>query len=63
MSIHLMCCYDGENSPLKWFQTEWAKTGKKLEDIALPLIGKLIKKNTVKAYIKQTQATLAKSKK
>lgn len=75
MSIYLMCCYDGENSPLQWFQTEWAKTGKKLdmgkccirfkklEDLALPLIGKLIKKMTVKAYIKQTQATLAKSKK
>ena len=75
MSIYLMCCYDGENSPLQWFQTEWAKTGKKLnmgrccirfkklEDIALPLIGKLIKKITVKAYIKQTQTTLAKSKK
>ena len=75
MSIYLMCCDDGENSPLQWFQTEWAKTGKKLdmgkccirfkklEDLALPLIGKLIKKMTVKVYIKQTQATLAKSKK
>ncbi len=63
MSIYLMCCYDSENSPRKWFPTEWVKTGKKLEDIALLLIGKLIKKITVKAYIKQTQATLAKSKK
>lgn len=62
MSVYLMTVY-GEGSHWNWFRTEWAKTGKKLdmgkccirfkrvEDLALDLIGKAIRDAPTKKYI------------
>jgi len=62
MSLHLMFSY--LNSEVDtWFRTEWAKTGKKLDmgqacvrfkkldDLALDVIGELIRRMPVDAYI------------
>jgi hypothetical protein len=69
MSVYLMPVYgEGENED--WFRKEWAKTGKKLdmgkccirfkhvEDLALDVIGKAIKRLPVKRYIALTEAAL-----
>jgi hypothetical protein len=62
MSLHLMCIY-GSGDELSRFQREWAKTGKKLnmgkacvrfkkvEDVALDVIGETIKRVPAKKYI------------
>jgi hypothetical protein len=62
MSIYLMCVYAGGEQQA-WFREEWQKTGKKLdmgkscvrfrklEDLPLPLIGKAIKRASVKKFI------------
>ena len=69
MSLYLMCVYgSGEHS--KWFQEAWAKTGKKLdmgkacvrfkklEDLALDVIGEAIKRVPAKKYIEHIEAAM-----
>ena len=62
MSLYMMSLYGG-GEHLKWFQHAWAKTGKKLdmgkaclrfkkvEDLALDVIGEAIKRVPAKKYI------------
>ena len=62
MSVYLMCQY-GSAGELEWFQNAWAKTGKKLDmgkccvrfkkldDLALDVIGEAIRRVSVKKYI------------
>ena len=68
-------CVEGpgstETADVKWFREAWAKTGKKLdmgkacvrfkkvEDLALDVIGEAIKRVPAKAYIDQYQQVLA----
>ncbi|MBX7105915.1 MAG: DUF1801 domain-containing protein [Gemmataceae bacterium] len=71
MSIYIMSVYGGQAEE---FQAAWAKTGKKLdmgaccvrfkklEDVALDVIGATIKKNTARKYIEHYEANLAKGK-
>jgi len=70
MSLYLMRIY-GDSEHAQWFADEWAKTGKKLdmgkscirfkkvEDLALDVIGKSLKRTTAKKYIAFTEAVLA----
>ena len=70
MSLYMMSIY-GDSEHAKWFAEEWAKTGKKLdmgkscirfkrvEDLALDVIGKAIKRTPAKKYIAATKAILA----
>jgi len=73
MSLYLMCVYgNGEHS--KWFQEAWAKTGKKLdmgkacvrfkklEDLALDVIGEAVKRVPAKKYIAHFEGMLASRK-
>jgi hypothetical protein len=77
MSLYLMCIYghDGSNPNTKWFQDAWKKTGKKLdmgkacvrfkrlEDVALDVIGEAIRRTPVPEYIHFYQdSLLAKNK-
>ncbi len=69
LSLYLFCEYmdQGEN----WFRSEWAKTGKKLdmgkscvrfkkaEDLALNVIGELIRRTPVPVFIRRYQAAMA----
>jgi len=67
MSLHLMCVY-GSTENSKWFQEAWAKTGKKLdmgkacvrfkklEDLALDVIGEVIKRVPAKKYIEHMES-------
>ena len=62
MSLYLMCCY-GEGSLKDWFNEAWAKSGKKLDmgkscirfkspdDLALDVIGEVIRRVPAKKYI------------
>ena len=64
MSVYLMGCY-GESDEEKWFRSAWAKTGKKLdmgkcclrfkrvEDLALDLIGEVVRRMPAEKYIEQ----------
>lgn len=74
MSLYAMCLY--ESSELfEWFCTEWEKTGKKLtmgkccirfkkvEELPLGLIGKLVKKVPAKKFIQQYEAALGSARK
>ena len=73
MSLYLMCIY-GSESHAKWFQTEWSKTGKKLdmgkccirfkklEDLSLEVIGEAIRRLTAKKYIEQYESLLRNSR-
>ncbi len=73
MSLYLMCVYGGTDLA-KWFQEAWAKTGKKLdmgkscvrfkkvEDLALDVIGELIKRVPAKKYIAHCEAGLKAAK-
>lgn len=74
MSIYLMCVYGhGENE--SWFRKAWAKTGKKLdmgkacvrfkkiEDVALDVVGEAIRRVPARAYIEACQAALAQTSK
>jgi len=66
MAVYLMCCY-GQTEQMKWFTNAWAKTGKKLdmgtccvrfkklEDLALDVIGEAIRRVPAKAYIEDYQ--------
>jgi hypothetical protein len=67
MSLYLMCIY-GITGQSEWFRKEWAKTGKKLDmgkscirfkkldDLALPLIGRAISRVPAKKFIAQYEA-------
>jgi hypothetical protein len=68
MSLYLMCVYGG-GEHAKWFQTAWANTGKKLdmgkacvrfkklEDLALDVIGEAIKRMPAKKYVEYYEKT------
>ncbi|MDI1447486.1 DUF1801 domain-containing protein [Polyangium sp. 6x1] len=70
MAIYLMGVY-GDTGARQWFEDAWAKTGKKLdmgkscvrfkkiEDLALDVIGGVIKRMPAKKYVEGYQATLA----
>ena len=76
MSLHMMCLYstgdpDGPAAKLlEWFQTEWAKSGKKLDmgkacirfktadDLALGVIGKVVKKVPAREWIETNEKFL-----
>src|SRR5215213_5297496 len=69
MSIYLMCIY-GDAEQAKWFNDAWKKTGKKLDmgkscirfkkldDVALDVIGEAIKRVPAKKYIAHYQSFL-----
>ena len=69
MSIYLMCTY-GNSEHAEWFRHAWAKTGKKLdmgkacvrfkklEDLALDVIGEAIRRVPAKKYIEHYQAAM-----
>ncbi|MFM9962796.1 MAG: DUF1801 domain-containing protein [Planctomycetaceae bacterium] len=72
MSLYFGCVY-GSSELAKWFQSEWAKTGKKLdmgkscirfrkvEDLALDVIAKTIRRVTVKSFIEYYESTIMNS--
>ena len=69
MALYLMCIY-GESDLARWFREAWAKTGKKLdmgkscvrfkkvEDLALDVIGEAIKRVPAKKYIAHCEAAV-----
>ena len=71
MSLHLMCLYVDGGPEKVWFEKAWAKTGKKLdmgkacvrfkkiEDLALDVIGELFERVSAKAYIAQIERVVA----
>jgi hypothetical protein len=73
MALYLMCIY-GDSEHATWFRTEWVKTGKKLdigkacirfkkiEDLALDLIGETITRFPSKKYIAVYEAAFKKTK-
>jgi hypothetical protein len=74
LSVYLMTTYADGTGQEQWFRKAWAKTGKKLdmgkccirfkrvEDLALDVIGEAIRRVPAKAYIKHYEATLAASR-
>jgi hypothetical protein len=62
MSVYMMCLY-GSSGEEAWFRKEWAKTGKKLDmgkccirfkkldDLALDVLGKAIARVSLKKYV------------
>ncbi|MBI3861753.1 MAG: DUF1801 domain-containing protein [Planctomycetia bacterium] len=74
MSLHLMCVYGGGDL-LKWFETAWKKTGKKLDmgkacvrfksldDVALDVVGEVIRRMPAKKYIAFCESAWKKSSK
>ncbi len=77
MSLYLMCVYghDGSNPTTKWFQDAWKKTGKKLDmgkacvrfkkidDVALDVVGEAIRRMPVSKFVKfYEEALLANNK-
>jgi hypothetical protein len=69
MSLYLMCTY-GNSEHALWFRQSWAKTGKKLDmgkaclrfkkvdDLALDVIGEAIRRVPASKYIKYCEAAL-----
>ncbi len=69
MSLHLMCVY-GDEELRRWFADEYAKTGKKLdmgkacvrfkklEDLALDVVGTVIAKVPVATYVARYEAAI-----
>lgn len=69
MAVYMMCIY-GHQEHAQWFQTEWARTGKKLdmgkscirfkkvENLALDVIGESIRRTPVKKYLAFVEASL-----
>ena len=69
MAVYLMCVY-GQPEQEKWFREAWAKTGKKLdmgkscvrfkklEDVALDVLGEAIRRAPAKAYIAHYESVL-----
>jgi len=72
MVLYLMCCY-GDPDEAKWFEQAWTKTGKKLdmgkscvrfkkiEDVALEVVGQAVKRMPVRKYIAQYESALSKT--
>ena len=73
MAIYLMCVYSSTKNA-EWFRKEWAKSGKKLdmgkscirfrkvEDLALDVIGKAVGRVTAREFIKHFEAALQKAR-
>jgi hypothetical protein len=73
MSLYLMCVY-GSDEHRRWFEAAWAKTGKKLDmgkscvrfkrvdDLALDVIGQAVARVPVDAYVKHYEAANRKTK-
>ncbi len=73
MSLYMMSVY-GDSALATWFQSEWKKTGKKLdmgkscirfkkaEDLAMDVIGEAIRRQPLKKYIEVYEAMLASTK-
>ena len=69
MSLYLMCSY-GNSEQKAWFKQAWAKTGKRLdmgqacirfkriEDLALDVIGEAIRRVPARKYIERYEAVL-----
>jgi len=69
LAIYLMCVYSSTKNA-EWFRKEWAKSGKKLdmgkscirfkkvEDLALDVIGKAVGRVTAKEFIANYEAIL-----
>jgi hypothetical protein len=76
MSLYMFCDYvrGDQNEDETWLRAEWAKTGKKLDmgkscirfkkldDLALDVVGQALKRIPMKAHIAQYEANLAKLK-
>jgi hypothetical protein len=72
MAVYLMCVY-GHEETASWFKEAWAKTGKKLdmgkscvrfkkiEDVALDVIGQAIARVPAKKYVARYEAVLKNS--
>ncbi len=70
MALYLMCIY-GDSSLRKWFEGEWKKSGKKLdigksclrfkklEDLALNVIGEAIRRVPARKYIEVCERALS----
>ena len=73
MGIYLFCVYTSEDEQ-RWFREAWAKTGKKLDmgkscvrfkkidDVALDVIGKTIKRTPAKKFIAHYESALGQRK-
>ena len=73
MSLHLMCIY-WSSERREWFEKAWARTGKKLDlgqacvraksadDLALDVIGEVIRRVPARQYVAEYEATLAEMK-
>ncbi|MHC4274611.1 MAG: DUF1801 domain-containing protein [Planctomycetota bacterium] len=73
MAVYLFCVY-GSESEQRWFREAWTKTGKKLDmgkscvrfkkldDVALDVIGKAIKRTPAKKFIAYYESTLSQMK-
>ena len=69
LSLYLMCVY-GDSPLAEWFRESWAKTGKKLdmgktcvrfkkvEDLALDVVGEAIRRMPVSKYLKQYEQAM-----
>ncbi|MBC7816078.1 MAG: DUF1801 domain-containing protein [Planctomycetaceae bacterium] len=74
MSLYLGCVY-GSSDLAKWFQSEWAKTGKKLDmgkscirfrkldDLALDVIGETLRRMSAKKFIEYYESAIMNSRK
>jgi hypothetical protein len=70
MALYLMCCY-GSAELDAWFRKEWAKSGKrldmgkscvrfkKLDDVPLDVVGRLVARVPAKKYVAFVEAALA----
>ena len=70
MALYLMCVY-GDANQRKWFEAEWKKAGKKLDmgkscirfkkldDLALGVIGETIRRVTARKYIEVCERALS----
>jgi hypothetical protein len=74
MSLYLMCVY-GQSEHAEWFKKAWAETGKKLDmgkacvrfkkldDLALDVIGEVIRRVPAKKYVAFCESAVASRKK
>jgi len=72
MSVYLMCVY-GDEAHRRWFETEWRKTGRKLdmgkscvrfrkaEDLPLELLTEAVARVPVDKFLAQYEASIPKS--
>ena len=70
MALYMMCLY-GDPNQLKWFETEWKKSGKKLdmgkscirfkklEDLALDVIGAAIGRVSARKYAEHCERAIS----